>query len=362
MSAFRIIAILLAAVVTSSVCGQLALAEELDPEAGFNETVNSLFDSLAVTINEGEESERTLRYRLFVPEGAESTTWAPSPNPSPADGGGEQLMATAADGGGEQEGWPLIVWLHGLGEAGDDNELHLRWMENVFHWFDHERTYPAFVLAYQCPHDSPNWTSGPAGRATLGNCRAVIDDVIARYPIDVDRIYVAGVSSGGSGTWQMVDDYPELFAAALPMASGGHGGGNLARLVDVPIWSFHVRNDPMSSIEPVRTTVRELRALGGKVWLTEVPGKTHDCWSMSMAADQFNAVGWLLAQRKGAVGPEPPHRKFGITWALFKQDVAGAGVQYYLVIPAIVVGFVWVARRQWRQAARRSLGLRAAGT
>jgi prepilin-type processing-associated H-X9-DG protein/prepilin-type N-terminal cleavage/methylation domain-containing protein len=180
----------------------------------------------------------------------------------------------------------------------------------------------------------------------MAMARRIVDHLLQEYSIDRSRIYVGGVSSGGDGSWAMLAAWPDLFAAALPMASGGFAGEELARVVDIPIWAFHVRDDDGTAVDGVRSTVARLQALGGMVWLSETPGLGHDCWTM--ATERFQAVQWLLAQRKGINGPPPNYRDVGVSAQLLKQTIAGSGAQYYLVVPVTLIVCWWLAKRQWR--------------
>jgi dienelactone hydrolase len=202
-------------------------------------------------------------------------------------------------------------------------------------------------MAYQCPFERRTWSAGPPEEQPLAVAKAIIDELLQKYPIDPNRIYLSGVSSGGTGCWEMLDRYPELFAAAAPLASAGSPAADLSGLVDIPIWAFHTRDDPGSDINLVRQTVARLKAIGGKAYLTETPGHTHDCWNA--AFNDFRYVDWLLAQRKGGDGIEPRYSTLTNSVGLVKQDIVATGPQYYLPLPVAAICVYWFLRRRYRK-------------
>jgi predicted esterase len=234
---------------------------------------------------------------------------------------------------------PLLIWLHGRKESGEDNRDHLRWMNLLL---QSKKDFPGYILAYQCSSERPVWTQGPEPEQSLSVVRAIVDEVISECPVDVDRIYVSGVSSGGTGCWQMLLRYPDLIAAAVPLAGSGVLNTDLSSISDVPVWAFHTRQDPMVPVSGVRATIGELQELGGKAYLTETPGHTHDCWTVAFG--EFEFIDWLLAQRKGEIGPAPDSWRSGVAFRLALQPIRQAGVQYYLPIPIFIL-ICWYIRR-----------------
>ena len=186
------------------------------------------------------------------------------------------------------ESLPLVVFLHGSGERGSDNQLQ---MERAL-WFAEPRVqdkHPSFILAPQCPLE--RWWSPDL---QIKQVRAIIDGLIEKYPIDIERIYVTGLSMGGFGTWEMLYSNPGMFAAAAPVR-GGYDPARASALVTVPTWVFHGDADEAVLVENSRTMVEALRALGAPVKYTEYPGVGHDSWTAAYHDDEF--IEWLFAQR-----------------------------------------------------------------
>jgi predicted esterase len=196
--------------------------------------------------------------------------------------------------------YPLLIWASGYGEKGDNNFAQLRHLHYVFHDRSSGERANFYCLVMQVPERHENWIE-PKGEDVANVLMSLADDIQKRFPIDADRIYLSGVSAGGSVCWELLQRHPHKFAAVAPLASGG-GGENRERLAgaaDVPVWAFHAARDPLSPIEPVRQTVEALTDAGGIVHLTEVDSDYHDCWTIAFQDNRL--MDWLLAQRRGGI-------------------------------------------------------------
>ncbi len=209
--------------------------------------------------------------------------------------------------------YPLIVWLHGYNENGDDNIGQLEWLDRTI--IDAPRSrerFPFYLLAVQCPKEQSMWfeQSRAVGKLPddmLEATYAIVQSLLAEKPIDHDRVFVAGLSFGGTACWEFAVRHPDLFAAVLPLASAGFNSHPsfvakqyLERVNRIPIWAFHSNNDGKSPISLLRGTVQALTQIGGNVRLTEVESTEHDCWTVAFR--DHHAIDWLLAQRRGRAG------------------------------------------------------------
>jgi len=208
------------------------------------------------------------------------------------------LLCVPPDAGQPPDGWPLLLFLHGAGERGDDlAQVRVHGPPKLLDSIP-ELARCVFV-APQCPADSW-WRT-----ETL---LALLDEVRAQTRVDPTRIYVTGLSMGGYGTWNLLARRPDLFAAAVPICGGGDigrlipdlgSGFDLAGLLeakDVPIHAFHGEADPVIPVEESRLLVRALREVGGRVELTTYPGVEHDSWTRTYARPELYA--WIFAQRR----------------------------------------------------------------
>jgi dienelactone hydrolase len=243
---------------------------------------------------------------------------------------------------------PLVVWLHGNCESNRDNIAHLKWLDQFIFQAPWENgRHPFFLLAVQCPRDNFAWTqrSGESQDDMVNVAAAILDQTIHDYPIDRERIYLAGVSSGGAGCWELAIRNPEYFAAVAPMGSDGGANSRVARLVNIPVWAFHSSRDSATPIDRVRNTVRALKLAGGNVHLTEIDSTKHDCWTA--AFNDYHLLDWLLSQTRGQVSPAPG----AIPLRTRMQDIA-ARWKWWQVLTQIGVAAVFIAAT-WEAVRRR---------
>lgn len=260
---------------------------------------------------------------------------------------------------------PLIVWMHGYGEANGPRKayLHLRYLKRLFQMSSESQGSERFALmAMQCPQNNANWTTDDADADDMANVLAAgIDDALARYSIDPSRVTLAGVSSGGNGVWTLGARRPELFAALVPMGSTGLGEPGVEKLTGVPVWAFHNTYDTRCSPDAVRRTMAALQGCGGRAYLTEFPASVHDCWTA--AFERCELLPWILSQQRGtrkglAPGSMSLRARIGLVAyriaAYGPARLAGQLGQYGLVAVAIVA--VLAVRRRQRPATIQTAG------
>jgi predicted esterase len=168
------------------------------------------------------------------------------------------------------ERYPLVIWLHGAGQSGTDNEAQMGGATKPFSDPANQEARPCFILAPQCPSRDIGWKNEVAA-----NLMALIADLTDKLPIDETRIYLTGSSMGGSGSWNAATTYPGVFAAVVPLCGGGDPKKAEA-LKDTPIWAFHGDQDTEVPIERSKSMVDAITALGGeKVTFTVLAGEGH---------------------------------------------------------------------------------------
>jgi len=200
----------------------------------------------------------------------------------------------------------LLLFLHGAGERGSDNQAQLgnralAWTQPAV-----QEPHPTIVVYPQCPAgtkwvDAP-WDKGSyrlASTPISGPMRAVIELLASleqQLLVDEGRRLVTGISMGGYGTWDIISRAPRMFAAAMPLCGGGDPA--LApSLRDLPIWAFHGDRDPAVPVAGTREMIEALRAAGGSPRYTEYRGAGHDIWER--AYQEGEALHWLLSQPAG---------------------------------------------------------------
>jgi predicted peptidase len=138
---------------------------------------------------------------------------------------------------------------------------------------------------------------------TLPDLLALLDDLGRTLRVDPDRVYVTGLSAGGSGTWALIVQAPDRFAAAIPICGAGSRAG-IQRLTNLPIWVFHGAKDPRQPLEESTRLVKAIEEQGGKkVKLTVYPDAEHDAWTRTYADPAVWE--WLFAQRRGSATAVP---------------------------------------------------------
>jgi len=199
--------------------------------------------------------------------------------------------------------YPLVLFLHGAGERGSDNEQQIIHIKELFLNLKNQNKFQAFVIAPQCPsgkrwvevnwsaksHTIPNEASW-----AIKNTIVLFEEIIEKFPIDTNRIYITGVSMGGYGTWDMISRYPEKFAAAIPICGGGDE--SIAdRLKNMPIWAFHGDNDKVVPVERSRNMIKAIKRAGGNPKYAEYKGVGHGSWIR--AYKEKALLEWLFEQK-----------------------------------------------------------------
>lgn len=200
--------------------------------------------------------------------------------------------------------YPLVVFLHGAGERGTDNEKQLVHGMSDFASDDVMQKYPSFVAAPQCP-DEQQWVDTPwtADAHTMPQhptepmrlTLELIEALEHEFAIDGERVYLTGLSMGGFGVWDALQRQPRRFAAAVPICSGG----DLAlagQIAHVPVWAFHGELDTTVKPKRSRDMIAALQQAGGQARYTEYPGVGHNSWTATYANREVYA--WLFAQRR----------------------------------------------------------------
>lgn len=195
------------------------------------------------------------------------------------------------------EAYPLIVFLHGLGESGSDGlSQTTAGLGNAIR--KNPDRFPCLVYFPQSP--SRQWWSAVDGRVTATNSFEHVTDGIDRvldlYHVDEDRVSLTGLSMGGYGTFAYGAKHADRFSAFMPVCGGGdvEGAAELARR---PMWVFHGEADGVISVDKSKQMVDATRKQGGNVKFTTYPGVGHNSWDKAYSADQ-KAIEWLLEQRR----------------------------------------------------------------
>ncbi len=198
--------------------------------------------------------------------------------------------------------YPLVVFLHGAGERGNDNEAQLKWGVRNFATDENMMRFPALVIAPQCPTGT-GWsaftrsdrTIQPDPTRTMELLIGLIQRLIRTMPVDSNRIYITGLSMGGYGTFDALARYPDLFAAAVPVCGGGDAS-RAASFAHVPIWIFHGAEDPVVDPAQSQQMLEALTKAGAHPGFTQYPESGHFSW-LAVYSDPL-MMAWLFRQHK----------------------------------------------------------------
>ncbi len=200
--------------------------------------------------------------------------------------------------------YPLVIFLHGAGERGEDNMKQLMHGAKIFETKENLKKYPTFVIAPQCPkgqrwvevdwslekHSMPENPSEP-----VALLMELIESVENQYNIDKDRIYVTGLSMGGFGTWDLLARYPDVFSAGAPVCGGADV--TTAKIIkDIPIWAFHGSIDKTVNPQRTRDMINAIIDAGGNPKFTEYDSVAHNSWDNAYGDPKL--LEWMFKQGK----------------------------------------------------------------
>ena len=201
---------------------------------------------------------------------------------------------------------PLVVYLHGSGGLGTDNDKQLG-LGNIFGtrvWAlpANQQHFPCYVVApqtdrgwirYDFSKETPTMLPGLGDGSRLA--LEIVDRVSREFPIDDGRIYVTGQSMGGAGVWNVLAKRPAFFAAAI-ICCGSASTESGVEAMDTPLWSFHGDADRTVPVSVSRDRMTARRTAGGNPRYTEYPGVDHNSWEWAYTEPELPT--WLFAQHR----------------------------------------------------------------
>lgn len=206
----------------------------------------------------------------------------------------------------EGKKYPLVLFLHGAGERGDDNVRQMVHFLGQMAQPAWRKRFPCYILGPQCRNDQKwvetDWSlpethtapekPSPQMRMVL----EILNRTLTEEAVDTNRIYLTGLSMGGYGTWDLAARKPELFAAVAPIC-GGADNSKVAALKDIPVWVVHGAVDNVVPPQRSRLPVEALRKAGGNPIYTELPEVGHNSWTPAYT-DNDGLLPWMFRQSK----------------------------------------------------------------
>lgn len=181
--------------------------------------------------------------------------------------------------------WPLVIFLHGAGERGEDlNKVKIHGPPMLV---EQGKSFPFILASPQCPAESW-WTEQPV--------LELIDHLEETYRVDSSRIYLTGLSMGGYGTWHFATRAPDRFAAIAPICGGGVPY-QMRWIKHLPAWAFHGDMDNAVPLEESTRLIEALKSLGNtEAKITIYPNVGHNSWSEAYNTPEL--YDWLLSHRR----------------------------------------------------------------
>ncbi|MFM7056660.1 MAG: alpha/beta hydrolase-fold protein [Planctomycetota bacterium] len=235
------------------------------------------YESRSITFTGGEYTNEVFNYRLLKP-------------------------AVPEDG----RRYPLVVFLHGAGERGNDNALQLQYFPTQMAQPRWRNRFPCYVLAPQCRTDRKwmevDWSRKEDPRMPaeispqLAAVLQMLDLTIREESVDTSRIYLTGLSMGGFGSFDLAVRHPDLFAAVAPIC-GAADPEKIPAIRHLPVWVAHGDQDQAVPVDRSRSAVKALQDAGGQPVYIEFPGVGHNSWTPSYE-DHDGLVPWLFRQHR----------------------------------------------------------------
>ncbi|GAA0892983.1 dienelactone hydrolase family protein [Fulvivirga kasyanovii] len=205
--------------------------------------------------------------------------------------------------------YPVVLFLHGAGERGYDNEKQLVHGSKLF--LEERDNYPAIVIFPQCP-ENDYWANvekkitddgriflfqnGGSPNKSLALVSGLLDKFLNESYVDKRRVYVGGLSMGGMGTFELVSRRPDTFAAAFAICGGGHPESAKRYAGKVPFWVFHGADDDVVPPKHSEIMVEAIKKAGGDVKFTLYPDTNHNSWDKAFAEPEL--LSWLFSNKK----------------------------------------------------------------
>lgn len=198
--------------------------------------------------------------------------------------------------------YPIVLFLHGAGERGNDNSSQLKNGAMNFASSLNKKIFPCYVIAPQCANGYrwvevdwklPSHVQPEKPSVYLSRTMLLLDSLSKVLNIDTSRIYITGLSMGGFGTWDAISRWPEKFAAAVPVCGGGDT--SKAELIkNIPIWAFHGGADKVVMTSRSRDMIAAIKKEGGDPKYTEYPNTGHNAWTNTYG--NIEMLQWLFSQ------------------------------------------------------------------
>lgn len=206
--------------------------------------------------------------------------------------------------------YPVLFFLHGAGERGNDNEAQLIHGAKLFLNPENRNNFPAIIIFPQCPQND-FWANvkfgdgksserfafqkGAQPNPSMKMLAALVNKIKSESYSDNNRFYIGGLSMGAMGTFELLRRKPNVFASAFAICGGDHVE-NVKKYKHVPLWVFHGAKDNVVPIQKSEIVVNELKRLGADVKFSVYPNANHNSWDPAFSEPDF--LSWIFSFKR----------------------------------------------------------------
>lgn len=188
----------------------------------------------------------------------------------------------------QEKEYPVIIYLHGSSHAGNDlNRLKQYGLPRAI---DQGQEFDFIVISPQCPAgklwSTDNWFE------------PLYEELLSKYRIDTDRVYLTGVSMGGGGVFDVAKDHPDQFAALVPLCAWASNTDRICNIKDIPIWTFHGTEDHVVPISQTEDKVRALEKCNGNIKYTVLENEGHGIQWLYENQSSYDIYEWMLKHKR----------------------------------------------------------------
>jgi predicted peptidase len=201
----------------------------------------------------------------------------------------EYLLYLPKDYQTSNKKYPLVIYLHGSSQRGKDlSKLKAYGLPQLI---EQGADFEFIIASPQCPSEAPLWSSE-------NWFEPLFEELSSKLKIDLDRVYLTGISMGGGGTFEVAKDNPDKFAALVPLCAWQSSASDICKLKNVPIWTFHGVADDIVPISQTTEKVKKLNDCKGNVKFTQLEKEGHSIHWLYADKEKYRIFDWMLSHKK----------------------------------------------------------------
>jgi predicted peptidase len=201
----------------------------------------------------------------------------------------EYLLYTPKDYKQSGKKYPLVIYLHGSSQKGDDlNKLKAYGLPQMV---ANGEDFDFIIASPQCPSNASLWSSE-------NWFETLYEELRSKFRIDTDRVYLTGISMGGGGTFEVAKENPDTFAALVPLCAWQSSVKDICKLKNIPIWTLHGAADDIVPISQTEEKTEKLVACGGNIKFTSLENEGHSIQWLYADKTKYRILDWMLSQKK----------------------------------------------------------------